>query len=94
MARGLCRRQPEAMQPDPRTGDLVTPLVLCAACPVIVDCHALAERLRPTSGVWAGQLWGAKGRPLPLRCPGHPDTADHRCTACMLAALAEHRRAG
>jgi hypothetical protein len=32
---------------------------ICSRCPVFIECGEFAEHLRPTSGVWAGRLWGA-----------------------------------
>lgn len=38
------------------TARLAAAVRICQDCPVATDCHALALRLQPQHGVWAGHL--------------------------------------
>lgn len=30
---------------------------MCAGCPLMEACNTMANKLRPTHGVWAGRVW-------------------------------------
>lgn len=39
---------------------------ICGVCPVLTECHATAQNMRPAdrSGVWAGIPYDHRGRPV------------------------------
>ena len=60
-----CKEDPEAWFPNDSSNQLGQRIAAEAAyvcqmrCPILAQCRALAEQIRPTYGVWAGKDWGA-----------------------------------
>lgn len=95
---------PEIWFPDPgerqRLRDAVT---ICEQCPVITDCQAFADRLKPGFGVWAGKprrvkenRYTSPAQHRPCGAPGDAGAARHRrrhepvCPQCQQAATIYH----
>jgi hypothetical protein len=92
--RAACREvDPELMFPNRVEGrEAVAAARVCARCPVVDECHELAQTLQPISGVWAFHAYREVKGPVKITpycqiedCDRLPGADTGRCTKHQVA---------
>lgn len=92
---------PEVFFPAPKDRHtLRTAVALCEQCPVITDCRAFADKIKPGYGIWAGKpritkenSYTSPAKNKVCGSPGDAGAQRHRrrhepvCTPCAQAAI-------